>query len=151
MAHFCSSRSHGPQPTRIDCPMIAKALIDILEAAYQPCAHFKGACANACVWDPSRGLVPCAFGGATGTLDEVRLIIVTAEPGDPPDSAGYEGTPQDMVHNSLRIFHEAMHGGGINREGRPTPFHRNIRRILGKHPAGTALWGVWRLVYAPGL
>ena len=110
--------------------MLAKALLDILEPAYQPCAHFAGACAGACVWEPSRGLVPCAFGGATGTLDEVRLIIVTAEPGDPPDSTGYEGTPKDMVNNSLRIFHEAMRSGGIDRAGRPTPFHRNMRRIL---------------------
>lgn len=110
--------------------MLSKALLDILEPAYQPCVHFAGACAGACVWEPSRGLVPCAFGGATGTLDEVRLIIVTAEPGDPPDSTGYEGTPKDMVHNSLRIFHEAMRSGGIDRAGRPTPFHRNMRRIL---------------------
>jgi hypothetical protein len=35
-----------------------------------------------------------------------------------------------MVHNSLRIFHEAMRSGGIDRAGRPTPFHRNMRRIL---------------------
>lgn len=110
--------------------MLAQALLDILEPAYRPCVHFAGACADACVWEPSRGLVPCAFGGATGALDEVRLIIVTAEPGDPPDSTGYEGTPEDMVHNSLRIFHEAMRNGGIDRAGRPTPFHRNMRRIL---------------------
>lgn len=110
--------------------MVAKALLDILEPAYRPCAHFAEACAGACVWEPSRGLVPCAFGGATGALDEVRLVIVTAEPGDPPDSTGYIGTPQDMVGNSLRIFHEAMRNGGIDRAGRPTPFHRNMRRIL---------------------
>lgn len=110
--------------------MLAQALLDILEPAYRPCVHFAGACADACVWEPSRGLVPCAFGGATSALDEVRLIIVTAEPGDPPDSTGYEGTPEDMVHNSLRIFHEAMRKGGIDRAGRPTPFHRNMRRIL---------------------
>lgn len=108
----------------------AQALLDILEPAYQPCAHFDGACAGACVWDPARGLVPCAFGGAIGSLDDVRLIIVTAEPGDPPDAAGYRGTPADMVRNSLRIFHEAMANGGIERRGRPTPFHRNMRRIL---------------------
>ena len=110
--------------------MPAHALLDILEPAYRPCAHFEGACAGACVWDPARGLVPCAFGGATGSLDEVRLIIVTAEPGDPSDAAGYRGTPADMVRNSLRIFHEAMENGGIERRGRPTPFHRNMRRIL---------------------
>ncbi|MZR14569.1 hypothetical protein GQE99_16235 [Maritimibacter sp. DP07] len=58
------------------------------------------------------------------------MIIITAEPGDPPDAAGYRGTPADMVRNSLRIFHEAMENGGIERRGRPTPFHRNMRHIL---------------------
>lgn len=110
--------------------MLPKPLLDILEPAYRPCRHFDGACAGACMWEPSRGLVPCAFGGALGSLDEVRLIIVTAEPGDPPDRTGYEGTPQDMVLNSVRIFREAMERGGLERAGRPTPFHRNMRRIL---------------------
>jgi len=110
--------------------MLPQPLLDILEPAYRPCVHFEGACAGACEWKPAKGLVPCAFGGALGSLDEVQLIIVTAEPGDPPDSTGYNGTPQDMVRNSVRIFHEAMHNGGLNRVGRPTPFHRNMRRIL---------------------
>lgn len=110
--------------------MLPQPLLDILEPAYRPCAHFEGACAGGCVWNPAKGLVPCAFGGALGSLDEVRLIIVTAEPGDPPDSTGYHGTPQDMVQNSVRIFREAMQNGGIDRAGRPTPFHRNMRRIL---------------------
>ncbi len=110
--------------------MLPQPLLDILEPAYRPCMHFKGACAGACVWEPALGLVPCAFGGATGALEEVQLIIVTAEPGDPVDSAGYEGTPQDMVRNSVRIFQETMRTGSIDRVGRPTPFHRNMRRIL---------------------
>ena len=113
-----------------DWPMIPQPLLDILEPAYRPCAHFKGACEGACVWKPAQGLLPCAFGGALGSLDEVRLIIVTAEPGDPPDSTGYDGAAQDMVRNSVRIFRNAMQNGGINRAGRPTPFHRNMRRIL---------------------
>lgn len=110
--------------------MLPQPLLDILEPAYRPCAHFEGACAGGCVWNPAKGLVPCAFGGALGSLDEVRLIIVTAEPGDPPDSTGYHGAPQDMVQNSVRIFREAMQNLGIDRAGRPTPFHRNMRRIL---------------------
>ncbi len=110
--------------------MKVQALFDILEPSYGPCPNFVGACSGACIWDPSRDIPPCAFGGATGSPDEVRLLIVTAEPGDPPDDAGYEGAPEKMVRNSLRIFHEAMEKGGIERTGRPTPFHRNMRRIL---------------------
>ena len=98
--------------------MLPKPLLDILEPAYRPCAHFDGACAGACVWEPARGMVPCAFGGALGSLEEVCLIIVTAEPGDPPDSTGYQGTPQDLVQNSVRIFREGMQNGGIERADR---------------------------------
>ena len=109
--------------------MTAQPLLDLLLPAYSPCQHFGGACADTCTWGPDRGLVPCAFGGATGTLVEVRLVIVTAEPGDPPDDANYRGTATDM-HNSLRVFTEAMQRGGLDRPGRPTPFHRNMRQIL---------------------
>ena len=127
--------------------MPAPALLKILEPAYRPCKHFAGACAGACIWDPPRGLVPCAFGGATGSLQEVQLIIVTAEPGDPPDAAGYQGKPEDMLRNSLRIFHDAMENDGLERRGRPTPFHRNLRRILDtfwpKDPLGAQLRKTW--------
>lgn len=105
-------------------------LFEILEGAYKPCFNFNGACANACTWDPISGLVPCAFGGALGELSEVKLIIVTAEPGDPPKAGSYSGSERDMVSNSMRIFLQAMSEGGIDRPGRPTPFHRNMRVIL---------------------
>lgn len=111
-------------------PMTVRALIDVLLPAYLPCANFSGPCAGACEWKSERGRVPCAFGGANGALEDVRLIIVTAEPGDPPDQAGYRGTPEDMVQNSLTIFERAMREGGVERRGRPTPFHRNMCRIL---------------------
>ncbi len=93
-------------------------------------ASISPACANACTWEPDRGLVPCAFGGATGSVDDVKLVIVTAEPGGPPDDANYRGSATDMLHNSLRVFTEAMQRGGLDRQGRPTPFHRNMRQIL---------------------
>ena len=110
--------------------MSAQPLLDLLLPAYAPCQHFAGACANACIWEPDCGLVPCAFGGATGSVDDVKLVVVTAEPGDPPDDANYRGSAADMLHNSLRVFTEAMQRGGLDRPGRPTPFHRNMRQIL---------------------
>ncbi len=110
--------------------MTAQPLLDLLLPAYAPCQHFAGACANACTWEPDRGLVPCAFGGATGSLDDVKLVLVTAEPGDTPDDANYRGSATDMLHNSLRVFTEAMQRGGLVRQGRPTSFHRNMCRIL---------------------
>ncbi len=110
--------------------MTAQPLLDLLLPAYTPCQHFSGACANACTWQPDRGLVPCAFGGAIGSADDVKLVIVTAEPGDPPVDANYRGSPTDMLHNSVRVFNEAMERGGLDRPGQPAPFHRNMRHIL---------------------
>ncbi|WP_162497445.1 hypothetical protein [Roseovarius dicentrarchi] len=86
--------------------MTAQALLDLMLPAYSPCPHFDGACADACTWQPDRGIVPCGFGGATGALDDVRLVIVTAEPGDPPRDAHYRGDATDMLLLSLRIFTE---------------------------------------------
>ncbi|WP_152541128.1 hypothetical protein [Sulfitobacter noctilucae] len=60
----------------------------------------------------------------------MTLVIVTAEPGDPPDDANYRGGPEEMLRNSVRLFEEAMERGGLERAGRPTPFHRNMRLIL---------------------
>lgn len=110
--------------------MTAQPLLDLLLPAYAPCRHFAGACAHGCTWEPDRGLVPCAFGGATGSVGDVKLVIVTAEPGDPPDDANYRGSAMDMLQNSIRVFTEAMQRGGLDRHGRPTPFHRNMRQIL---------------------
>jgi hypothetical protein len=107
-----------------------EALINILKPAYAPCANFAGTCAGACTWDPERSLVPCAFGGATGELNEVRLVVVTAEPAHPPDTANYRGGPEDMLIESLRIFDDAMRTGILERRGRPNPFHRNMREVL---------------------
>jgi hypothetical protein len=118
--------------------MTLQPLLDILKPAYEPCQHFEGKCAGACKWEPARGIVPCGFGGATGSTNDVKLVIVTAEPGDPPDNANYIGSPTDMLHNSLRIFDEAMNCG-LNRKGRPTPFHQNLKRILDLYFPGQSL------------
>lgn len=74
--------------------------------------------------------MPCGFGGATGSIEDVKLVIVTAEPGDPPDAAAYTGGPDSMLANSLHIFHAAMLNGSVLRGGRTAPFHRNMLRIL---------------------
>ena len=61
------------------CPELLK----IIEPAYAPCAHFTGAC-RTLRWDPGRGHIPRGFLGATGRLEDVKLVLVFAEPGDPP-------------------------------------------------------------------
>jgi hypothetical protein len=113
-----------------EASMPENELIELLLPAYAPCRRFNEACAGACNWFPEKGLVPCGFGGATGGIGDVALVIVTAEPGDPPDGAGYTGGPEQMLLNSLRVFHDAMLHGGVERGGRLAPFHRNLRHIL---------------------
>jgi len=109
--------------------MTAQPLLDLLLPAYAPCQHFSGACANFCRWAPEKGLAPGGFGGAIELVSDVKLVIVTAEPGDPPDDVNHPVNSIDMVHNSLRLFTEAMERGHIKKAG-PTPFHRNLLSIL---------------------
>ena len=130
-----------------------QALIDILKPAYGPCPNFESKCepCGTCIFEPANGYVPAGFGGATGSLDEVQLVIVTAEPGAPIDNAGYrEGmSAEQMVLNSIRIFHEAMENGGVQRQGRLVyPFHHNMQRILDEFWPGESLDSQLRKTWA---
>lgn len=93
--------------------------LEALQRSHAPCPHFAGACASM-RWSPDEGHVPRGFCGATGSPEEVELILVTAEPGDPIAGerylAGDLAAPMQWSEQSLR--HP------------PTPFHQNIRRIL---------------------
>lgn len=89
----------------------------ILEPAYAPCEHFQGACKSLC-WAPDIGHVPRGYLGATGTLSEIRLVLVFAEPGDPHDSERHES-----MDTSLAYTYECMKNG-------TDLFHRNVRGIL---------------------
>jgi hypothetical protein len=61
--------------------MTNAAMRAVLTPLYK-CSNYDGSCRDHCRWEPEHGLVPCGFGGATGPLDAVRLVLVTAEPGD---------------------------------------------------------------------
>jgi hypothetical protein len=110
-------------------------LREILLPAYAPCTHFGGACDGIARWGPAKGHVPRGFVGALGSLDDVELVLVVAEPGKPLKRVAaepgkpleretYKGTdPADFLDQCAekvyRIFDAA-----------PKPFHRNIRWIL---------------------
>lgn len=65
-------------------------LIDILLPAFLPCESFQNGPCHACMtWDPPHGHVPRGFRGATGTIDEIKLVLVIAEPGDPYHNQNY--------------------------------------------------------------
>lgn len=92
-------------------------LREILIPAYSPCEGFSGAC-EGMRWNPQAGHVPRGFLGAHGSLEEVELVLVFAEPGDPHC---------DEVHLGIESAHEkAMRAFS---EGTDL-FHRNVRLIL---------------------
>ena len=92
-------------------------IAEILQPAYAPCAGFKGPCADM-RWDPKEGHVPRGFRGATGSIDEIELVLVFAEPGDPH--------PHEK-HTGLTSAYECS---SRNFETGRDQFHRNVRSIL---------------------
>ena len=93
------------------------SLVEILSPAYR-CPEFDGLCAGEMRWLPEAGHVPRGFAGATGLIEEVELILLVAEPGDPRYGEAHEGlrTAYDYAMNSLRTSRD--------------PFHKNVRKIL---------------------
>jgi hypothetical protein len=76
-------------------------------------------------YDPARGLFPRGFAGATGRLDEIDLVLVVAEPGEPSATSvrSPEGQPEDVIEFM------AWAVGGAFRD-RDSAFHRNVRYLL---------------------
>ena len=93
------------------------ALIKVLAPAYAPCVEFRRSCADM-RWSPADGHVPRGFVGATGSLQEVELVLVFAEPGDPHDGERHTGLESTFAYSYF------AHGTGKDL------FHRNVRKIL---------------------
>lgn len=77
------------------------------------------------LWDPDGGHVPRGFCGATGEVEEVELILVCAEPGDPHhgENHGADTTPEGRLASAYAYAYKCF------KEGTDL-FHRNIRLIL---------------------
>jgi len=93
------------------------SLAAILAPAYSQCVEFNGNCSEM-RWKPECGHVPRGFLGATGRLDEVEMVLVFAEPGDPHDEERHTGIES--------AYNYAMHAFGTGKD----LFHRNVRGIL---------------------
>ena len=103
-------------------------LVEILAPALEPCRHFAGACAGIARWDPVHGHVPRGFTGAFGTLDEIELVLVVSEPGDPFDDEHYdpESSPIEHIETTAeKSFHHLS-----LRERHTGRFNTNFCRIL---------------------
>lgn len=96
---------------------IHPAIAKILEPAYAPCSELKASCTTM-RWDPKAGHVPRGFAGATGELNEVELVLVFAEPGDPKPDETHEGLPS--------AYSYAYRGYDSGED----PFYVNVRKIL---------------------
>jgi hypothetical protein len=93
------------------------SVVNILSTAYGPCQGFSGPCAEM-RWDPPEGHVPRGFLGAAGALEEIELVLVFAEPGDPHEGETHEGLASAYDYATFAF-----------KTGKDQ-FHRNVRAIL---------------------
>lgn len=111
-----------------------RELMRVLEPAYAPCTSFSDACSSL-LWAPEKGYVPRGFLGATGDIDEVELVLVFAEPGDP-----HRPERNASMDTALENTYDYMKNGRDQ-------FHRNVRYILDlcfpKEPFNTQLRKTW--------
>ncbi len=98
-------------------------LQDVLLAAYRPCRNFAGPCTEM-RWAPKAGHVPRGIAGATGELEDVRLVLVCAEPGDPQTWERYDGRCDEQLLRATHDFTYVLFRDGTDE------FHRNVRLIL---------------------
>lgn len=105
-------------------------LREILTPAMAPCASFEGVCKGHCKWQPKDGHIPRGFCGGTGAVAEVRLVLVTAEPGPPADGESYSGDAQRFIEQTAGFAATYLRDDSLRRNGRPAPYHRNLQRIL---------------------
>lgn len=94
-----------------------KQLTRLLRPAYEPCPGFSSSCPDM-RWSPSEGHIPRGFLGATADLNDVELVLVFAEPGDPQ---------ADEVHTGIE---SALHYVYYYHQGQRDQFHRNVRYVL---------------------
>jgi len=96
---------------------IPQHIRDLFEEAYKPCSGFTSSC-RSMKYLPNQGHVPRGFWGATGSPEQVKLILVVAEPGDPHPNEVHSGL--DSAYNYARTSFIA----GTDQ------FHKNVQYIL---------------------
>ncbi len=93
------------------------SLADVLRPAYDPCPSFSTTC-NEMRWNPAEGHVPRGFRGASGRLEQIELVLVYAEPGDPLPGESHAGLESAYAYSASTFANGA------------TQFHRNVRYII---------------------
>lgn len=100
-----------------------REIVRVLERAY-PCAGFEESCREL-VWDPGAGHLPRGYGGATGTADDVRVVLVTSPPGEPDtdEALDPDAGPLPTIDAICRRTYLDLTRGRDQ-------YHRNLRYIL---------------------
>ncbi len=115
-----------------------KQLVKILRPAYNPCRGFKEGCEDVARWAPARGHVPRGFVGALGQLEEVKVVILLAEPGDPHGVETYRG--QGYLEQACEYTFKVLSEG-------TDLFHRNLKYVINRLFPGLPLRDQLRKVW----
>ena len=98
-------------------------LRDILLTSYNPCPGFQGSCKGIAKWKPVRGHVPRGFIGALGSLDEVKVVILVAEPGDPLSQESFEFNNDELMTQTCQHTFKLLQASRLD-------YFRNLRFLL---------------------
>ena len=97
-------------------------LREVLSPSYSPCPGFEGSCKGIATWNPRQGHVPRGFIGALGSLDEVQVVILVAEPGDPLPQESFEFS-DDLMAQTCRHTFKLLQTANLD-------YFRNLRFLL---------------------
>ena len=98
-----------------------KDLIKILRPAYEPCEGFEESCNGIATWRPACGYVPRGFIGALGRLNEVKVVILLSEPGNPHPTESCKG--QNKLRQTSEYTFKAIEQGTDR-------FHKRLKYLL---------------------
>lgn len=104
-------------------PPFHSSLTELLVTAYR-CHNFDGVCTEM-VWSPTTGHIPRGCCGAIGELNEVQLVIILEEPGNP-----HQGEESYSLSTPHEICEAAMLYAYKCYESRRGRVHDRIRRYL---------------------
>lgn len=99
-----------------------KELAKILQPALKPCSSFEEVCKDTARWVPSEGHVPRGFVGALGAMDEVEVILLIAEPGNPYSWESYSPGRNLLTQVTKHTFKQL--------DTHAEQYSRNLRYVL---------------------
>jgi hypothetical protein len=109
-----------------DAYMPAKELLEVLAPSYAPCRCFEQECGGTMRWDPQRGHIPRGYLGAFNSIEQVKLVLISAEPGNPYGDEDYGAVSNDSIACMSTVTSKVFRYFESGKD----QFHRNTRYIL---------------------